>query len=244
LNLVQETLGGVPEQLDLLERLLRASGDDPRLVARKADLYTEHGDHARAEALIQGLWQRHPGDPGVMRRLVAVQRAAGKVDDYTRLLEDWIEASPDDDPARLMLAEVYAEQQRDDDALALLGALAESYPSNPIILNNLAWLLRDRDPEQALQYAEQAYRLSPEDPALLDTLGALLLGRGDSGRALRLLDAAHVADPNDPTIAYHYARALAAERRRGDARVVLLGLVDRPFPQQEAARQLLAELSD
>jgi uncharacterized protein HemY len=51
-------------------------------------------------------------------------------------------------------------------------------------VNNLAWLLathpdpRHRDPREALALAERAVALAPDDPAVLDTLGAALAASG------------------------------------------------------------------
>jgi tetratricopeptide (TPR) repeat protein len=57
-------------------------------------------------------------------------------------------------------------------------------PDHVTAVNNLAWLLathpdpRHRDPREALALAERAVALAPDDPAVLDTLGAALAASG------------------------------------------------------------------
>lgn len=226
-------------QRALMDRLVSVSDNDPRLIARQADLLAEQGDHAQAESLMQGLRASYPDDTGVLRKLFAVQRVAGNVAGYVDTLEHWHAVAPDDDTATLMLSQVYAEQGKTDQAIRLLDQLRERRPGNPLILNNLAWLLRDRDPRLALSYAEQAHRLAPKDAAAMDTLGMLLVHNGDLERGLALLDDARIADPTDATIAYHYADALVKAERGPEARLILLELVSKPFPEQQAAKALL-----
>ena len=232
------------QQRALMDRLVRASDQDPRLIAQKADLLVKQGDAAQAEVLMQGLWAEYPSDVGVMRKLFAIQRSAGNTEGYTETLERWHAAAPEDNAAQLMLGQIYAEQGRIDEAIPLFEALLERQPGNALVLNNLAWLLRDSDPERALAYAERAHRLLPDDAATTDTLGLLLVRAGQLDRGLRLLDTARRDAPGNYTIAFHYAQALVKAGRHTEARLLLLELADRPFAEQAAARSLLAGLGD
>lgn len=238
-KIAMELLKSQAEQLALADRLLIASDQDPRLVAIKADLLMKLGDHGGAEELIQGLAAEYPEDFGVMRKLFAIQRSGGNKAGSMQTLERWHDASPEDSAVTLMLAQTYAEDQKEDEAIALLKPLLEARQGNPVVLNNLAWLLRERDPLLALSYAERAYRLQPKDPATADTLGLLLVNSGNLNRGLSLLDDARIANPSDDSIAFHYAEALAKANRRAEARLILLDLVGETFPEQESARALL-----
>jgi Flp pilus assembly protein TadD len=173
-----------------------------------------------------------------------VHRRRGDTGSVLGLLRDWVEHRPTDAGARIMLAQAMTEHGDLDDARELLEQIYDEHPGNPVVLNNLAWLLRDSDPARALNYAEQAHRLFPDDPALMDTLGTLLLGRDDLERALGLLERAHAAAPGDPGIALNYAEALARAGRNGEARVLLAELSGRTFPGNDRARTLLGDLAD
>jgi putative PEP-CTERM system TPR-repeat lipoprotein len=241
-QLAFKALQSQSEQLALADRMLRAADDDPRIIALKADLLVTLGKHQEAETLIAGLADAYPEDLGVMRKLFAIQRAGANKAGALETLERWHAAAPQDDRVSLMLAQVYAEDQREDEAIALLNVLLETQSGNAVVLNNLAWLLRDRDPEKALSYAERAYRLQPKDPATADTLGLLLVNAGDINRGLSLLDDARIASPNDDSIAFHYAKALVKADRQTEARLILLELASKPFPEQESAKALLKGL--
>lgn len=232
------------EQLALADRMLRASDDDPRVIALKADLLVTLGNHEEAEALIAGLAAAYPQDLGVMRKLFAIQRAGGNKADSLETLEQWHAAAPEDFAVSLMLAQTYAEAQREDQAIALLNVLLKAQPGNAVVLNNLAWLLRDRDPVKALSYAERAHRLEPKDPAITDTLGLLLVDSGDINRGISLLDDARIASPTDYNIAFHYAKALLQADRQTEAKLILLELASKPFPEQESANALLEGLGN
>ncbi|WP_295885642.1 XrtA/PEP-CTERM system TPR-repeat protein PrsT [uncultured Thiohalocapsa sp.] len=232
-------------RLSLLDRLLRVTDNAPRLVAAKADLLVEYGDHARAERLMRGLLMRYPDDFGVLHKLVEIQLAGNAQPAAEEVLTAWLERHPDDVTARVMLAQVQAELGRDAAARELLEGLMASDPalaSDPLLLNNLAWLLRETDPEQALKYAERAYRDEPGSAAVKDTLGNLLVHAGELQRGLGLLEQAARAEPTNATIGFHYAEALAMAERDAEARVVLLNLLDKDFPERSAARALLKRL--
>ncbi|MGH7341706.1 MAG: tetratricopeptide repeat protein, partial [Candidatus Rokuibacteriota bacterium] len=70
----------------------------------------------------------------------------------------------------------------------------------------------------ALDHAEKAYRLAPDNAAVADTLGWILVERGDTKRGLELLGKATAAAPNALEIRLHYAKALARAGDKAGAR--------------------------
>lgn len=219
--------------------LIEASNQDPRLIARKADVLVADGDAAGALELLEGLAGRYPDDAGVLAKLAQIQQAVGDPSAALETLAAWAQRRPADSAPLVLMAQTYAAQGAEDQALALLLDLAGRFPGNALILNNTAWLLRERDPPRARQLAEQAYRLQPRDPLVLDTLASLLLAQGEGMRALLLLEQARGIDQLHPTIAYHHALALVSFGRTDEAREVLVGIIDRPFAEQAEARKLL-----
>jgi putative PEP-CTERM system TPR-repeat lipoprotein len=235
------------KRLALFDRLLAVTDADPRLLAAKADLLVELGQFGRAQRLMRALLGRYPDDAGVMRKLVGVQRAGNAGAAAEGVLREWLAGHPEDAVASVMLAQVQAELGQEEAALALLEGLMAADPafqSDPLILNNVAWLLREREPERALGLAERALRSDPSSAAVKDTLGILLVRAGEIDRGAELLRQAHSDEPTDPTIGFHYALALSKLDRPAEARAMLLGLVGKDFPEQTEARALLAALAE
>lgn len=228
-----------------LDRLLAATDDQPRIAAAKADVLVEYGEYERAERVVEDLMRHYPDDVGVLQKLVEVQRAGNAHAAAEEVLSDWLTRHPEQAAVRMMLAQVQAELGREDAAreqLEALMATGAGLASDPLLLNNLAWLLRDSDPERALVYAERAHRGDSSSAAIKDTLGNLLVHAGKLERGLGLLEEANRAAPTDATIGFHYAEALAMADRPAEARVLLLNLVDKEFPEHGAAQALLEAL--
>jgi Flp pilus assembly protein TadD len=113
-----------------------------------------------------------------------------------------------------------------------------------MVLNNVAWLSRKTDPKRALELAEKANTLKPDDAGIADTLGWLLLEQGITARGLELLQKAFQLGPQNPGIHYHYAVALARAGQREKARSELERLLasQKHFAQEAEARSLLERL--
>jgi Flp pilus assembly protein TadD len=136
------------------------------------------------------------------------------------------------------------ELGRMDVALKEHEELHASYPNDPAVLNNLAWLLQSKDKTRALELAERAHKLAPTSPAIADTLGWLLVERGDNARAVTLLKDAAANSANQPQIRYHYAVALKNTGQRDEARRILEELTasNVTFDNIADARKLLDDL--
>ena len=81
-------------------------------------------------------------------------------------------------------------------------------PENTVALNNLAWMLTEDGIAKGLEYAEQAHRLAPFNPGVLDTLGVAVSKSGDAKRGVTLLRMASTLAPAQDDIRLHLAKAL------------------------------------
>ena len=181
------------------------------------------GDAAAAEQhLAAALKQRPETETAILlsRALVAQK----KLESSQEVLEEWLKQHPRDLIVLLHLAGGYLSQNRNEQAISTYARVIEHYPDHVPSLNNLAWLNRDKDPKRAMDYANQARRLAPNDPYVLDTLGQLALNEGDAGRALGLLREAARHAPAEPEIQLHLAAALIKQERLAEAEQILTPL--------------------
>ena len=120
-------------------------------------------------------------------------------------------------------------------------------PSFVPALNNLAYLYSEplRQPDKAYALAEKARQLQPNDPAVADTLGWVLLQRGEYARALALAEEAAPKLPTDPGAAFHLGMAHYMMGEEDPARVALQAAVQaaKDFPGKEEAGRRLAMLA-
>jgi putative PEP-CTERM system TPR-repeat lipoprotein len=172
-------------------------------------------------------------------------RAGGRAKDADARLLLWLNDHPDDVTARVYLAETYMNAGPSRQAVEQFELVLQSNPKNVLALNNLAWLYQQAKDPRALAAAEQAYQLAPESPEILDTLGWILVGQGETARGLKLLQKAAETAPESAVIRYHWAAALAKSGDSKRARTELAGLLgkSKTFSQRQEAQALLRQLS-
>lgn len=203
--------------------------------------------YAEASQTMQQLMDKGFVNTDNVLNLARAQWAAGNRQEAVDRVAAWLKLHSKDVAALLYMAEaqeglgdIDAAQKRYEEVLALA-------PRHPVALNNLAWLLRKRDPGRALSLAEEVTRQHPDSAAFADTLAVILMDRGDDQRAVEVLrglvggEAAQVP----PTLRYHYAQALARTGNEGEAKALLSSLVNAggDFPEKAAAQALLQQLS-
>jgi putative PEP-CTERM system TPR-repeat lipoprotein len=159
-------------------------------------------------------------------------------------LEQWLKANPGDAGARIYLADLKLKEGKNKEAAEHYEAVLKLQPQNLLVLNNLAWSLNELKDPRALDFAEQAYRLKPDNAAIIDTLGAILIERGQVGRGLELLKSAAERLPDSPNIRLHLAEALFKSGDKKGAREELERLLasGRHFPEEAAAQALLKQV--
>ena len=156
----------------------------------------------------------------------------------------WLNAHPADTETRLYLAQ--SAMNRNDYALANqnFAVLAQKYPNNLLILNNYAFSLQNVKDPRALDYAERANKVAPDNPAVMDTLAGILMAQGKPQRAVQLLQQAQSKAPDNAEIQFHYAQALAQSGDATRARGELQRLFDSgiAFSKETEARALFKQL--
>jgi Tfp pilus assembly protein PilF len=120
----------------------------------------------------------------------------------------------------------------------------ERQSDNPLLLNNLAWVTHELKQPNALEYAERAHELAPQNAAIMDTLGWILAESGQREKGVELLWRAAELAPDSPEIRLHLAKALIKAGRKDAARKELevLAKLDNRHPIQQEATALLAGL--
>jgi Flp pilus assembly protein TadD len=120
----------------------------------------------------------------------------------------------------------------------------EFEPENVVIVNNLAWVLGEMGDSKALEYAEKAYALAPDVAEINDTLGWLLVQKGETVRGIELLRRANALAPNDAAKRLRLARALVKTGDKSGAKKELaeLSKADVPSATRDEAEKMLKDL--
>lgn len=181
----------------------------------------------------------------LVRRYIA-QRAAG-LDASLAPLETWVANNPEDYSTRRTLASAYLDTGQKEKAVEIFEALAALRQDDPVVLNNLANLYLGLGDDRAIDIAEAAFRLAPKQPQILDTLGWILVQKGDVDRGLELLRDAFARASRRPQIRYHLAYALNRQGKSVEAKAHLEALIagERlPKDLSEKTKRLLKALKD
>lgn len=234
----------MPEAIEELDALEKQYPGNAELMALRGWLATAQNKPAEAVAAYRAVFEKFPNAKSATD-LAQAEWKAGDKDAAMKTLESWIGQHPNDAPPRLMAAEFYTAQNKDDAAIRHLEAILKAHPENVLVMNNLAWLYRKSAPDKALEVAQWAAAIAPKSPNVMDTLAMIELDRGQAGKALKLLKRATELAPRHKPIQYHLAMAMDKTGRHVDALRILKELLDdpRPFPEQEDAKALRDKLT-
>jgi len=187
---------------------------------------------------------KHGKSTAVAARLHTVLVTAGKQKEADAFAQAWLKEQPKDAAFHLYLADRSLRTKDFAAAARHNKAVLEIQPKNAIALNNLAWVSGQLGDPKAVEYAEQALAIAPQSPAIQDTLGWLLVERGDVARGLELLKKAAAGAPNAGEVRLHLAKALIKAGDKGAARKELEAIVklERQPAARAEAEKLLATL--
>lgn len=177
------------------------------------------------------------------RELFKTRRKLAKNDEAIAGLRSWIATNPDDIAALDMMGDAYVEHQQLEAALPYFERAHQLTLNNPVLLNDLSWVRHELGRPGAESLARRAYQMQPT-PAIGDTLGWILVQKGDTEEGLRYLREAHQGLQDNPDIRYHLAYALNSAGDSDAAKELLQELQNwpQPFMERDKALELLEAL--
>jgi tetratricopeptide (TPR) repeat protein len=225
LNLLGEAYmqaGQAQKALDTLKEAIQQDPRDERNYIAVAKLAVEEDLAAPGlELLDQGLSYLPESYPLLMQRgylrLSQGQYAAAEAD-YRKAMQ----LQPASDSARIGLAFVFLENQRQPEAEALLRRAIESGPPNffaQYLLGEL--LIREGQNDEAIQHLQQSITLQPRFAAAHTDLGKLYLKKSEAPDAVRELEAAIQLDADDAAAYYQLSIAYRKAGQREKAQTAL-----------------------
>ena len=220
---------------------LDSSGLDVRY--RRASLLARQGKVADARKLLQP--SANAGDAEVRSSMLAEAQLMRDQRDYGTSLSVLKAAAarfPGDPDLIYEQAMMTEKVGKFDEMEALLRKVIELKPDYHHAYNALGYSLAERNlrlPE-AKQLIEQALKLAPGEPFIVDSLGWVEFRLGNLPEAAKLLRQAHTGRP-DAEIAAHLGEVLWASGAQDEARRVLAEAAQRE-PTNEALRETLGRL--
>jgi putative PEP-CTERM system TPR-repeat lipoprotein len=239
--LLEKKSEAVKENLAALKEM---APDAPNVITLEISLAQLEGNKEKALALAQSLYKEYPGASSMLT-VAAQMKNMGDNAGAIEFQKQWLKKYPEDLVAHLALANTLTLESKIDAAVEQYKEILKLDQDNLVALNNLAWYLRDSQPEQALDYAKKANDLAPENVAMMDTLAVVMLKNGQAKQAQRIMDRVLKLSPENLTMKYHSAMIDAAAGDESTAQIKLTALLDegKEFPEKKEAEQLLEKLN-
>lgn len=187
-------------------------------------VYVDRGETQSAEAAFLKAVELDPNLIGGYVALASLYASAGKNDQGLANADRALKVNSKNVTAHIIIGIV---SERKGDIARAQRAYEQALAVNPRLApaaNNLAYLYawHGGDKEKALQLAQLAKEVAPQDPYISDTLGWILYSRGVYQRALSLLKESATKLPDNAEVQYH------------------LGMVQHKLGNREAAKEALA----
>lgn len=235
--------GKVDAALEVASKLLTQYPDNTEVYILQGDALLLNKEIDAAMASYQNA-AKSSNESVAIIRVGKLYQLQGKSDEGIIELERWLLQHDDNFSVRLMLANLLMTKGDNDSAYKEYSHLYENFSESPVVLNDLAWLKHLRGDTDALTLAERAHRIAPDNPAIQDTYGWILLQSGRAESALMVLQKALDNLPGNPDIRYHYIAALAqtGEKEKAKKELDILLADGNQFSEREGALRLKEQL--
>ncbi len=211
-------------------------------------LFQNKKDFKAAETAFRKSVDLDPNNSDALLKLGQVQAAQGSVDQALATYQQSIKDHPRDIAFYILAGEMYASQEKWDQAKDMYQKALGIQSDNPLASNNLAYVMLQQggNVDVALAMAQTARRGMPDSSNVADTLGWAYYQKGVYKsaiemfqEALRLNEKGGASD--DPTVHYHLGLAYQRANQPLQARQQLERVL-KLNPNYPDARKTLSEL--
>ena len=204
-----------------IEEAAAASPQDSKIAELQAEIAILGNDVDAAKAALERAIELDPRNISAQLALADLERRSGNPDGMVAVLEKAAGASPKSFDLQYRLGLIYEQAGESDQAIAAYEKAVALNGNLGSAKNNLAYLLASegRELDRALDLAQQAKELMPDDPNAADTLGFVLLKRGVPSAAIGYLEEAVNQLPDENFEAHAIIRNHLAEayEKNGDS---------------------------
>jgi len=235
--------GRYPEAMRIARRMQKQDAKSPLGLVMEGDVLMAEKKFPQAAKTYEAAYGM--GRSGLLAmKMHSAYAQAGKPGEAEKRLAQWLNQSPDDVAVRLYAADVSLKSGKYANAIGHYERVLRKQPDNVLVLNNLAGAYQQVKDTRALETAERAYQLKPDNAAVADTLGWILVEQDKLDRGLGLLQKAVADAPGAQEIRFHLAQAWlkAGERLKARGELERLLADDAKFPQRAEAVALLEQL--
>jgi len=182
--------------------------------------------------------------PELAIKLHSALLASGNTPEADKMAANWTREHAKDVAFRMHLGDIATARKDYPQAAQNYRSALDIQPNNPLVLNNLAWVSGQLKAPKAIEYAEKANRLAPNQPPFMDTLAMLLADKGETAKAIELLRKALELSPQAGAIQLNLAKVLISTGKKDEARKELdaLAKLGDKFPGQADVSKLQKEL--
>jgi tetratricopeptide (TPR) repeat protein len=232
--------------LELMQTEAQKAPDSSEKAALLAATEEAAGKPDLALAELQKLAAQNPKSGEVQIRIAQLQGKQGRLEEALQAFQRAQQLAPDTKGLDFSIANLQDQLGRKPEAIASYRKALAKTPDNPVLLNNLAFLLAETggNLDEAEQMVSTAIRKAPKLPQLRDTLAWVELKEHNRAAALHTLAALTTEHPDDATFRYHYAVALNDSGNRSAAKDQAEAALSKKPPAEiaTALRNLLAQV--
>jgi tetratricopeptide (TPR) repeat protein len=217
--------GNAAAALDRCDRRLQEVGASSAAAAQvhnlKGAIYLTRRDYPAAETSFKAALACDPNYLKAYYELARIYLSGNRQDEAIAQCQSLLAKNPLQPSSHMLLGMLYETQNRTDMAETHYRRALEADAQFAAAANNLAWLLTERDINEALKFAQIAKGKLPDNPHVADTLGWIYYRKGLYDTALRELQYSAAQLPTNPEALYHLGMAYKAKEHPEEAKAAL-----------------------
>jgi tetratricopeptide (TPR) repeat protein len=226
--------------------LADAHPTDARYRVEQGRVAIARRDMPGAEAALRKAIEVDPAAMDAYGMLGQVYLSQKKLDQARTEFERLVQKQPRSVGAHTLIGLILQQQGKAAEAMDQYRRTIEINPKAAVASNNLAWMQATSggNLDQALQYAQAAQQVLPEQAEVNDTLGYIYLKKNIPTLAVGPMLKAVEKDPKNATYRYRLGEAYLKSGNKVQAKTALAAALEMTptFPEAAEARALLAQV--